>query len=171
MKLVDLGEPTSSLDHVYLGCTQREGTPNESIIDQKRAIVESRISAEALEKVYEWEKPHAQIFAWSYDMEGNAKKCVERCCELANKKTEQVHNVSTPCWDDHNFKEAELESVGEWSNRYSQIVLKCLYLARTGRPDILFSVHKLPRAVTKWTRASDRRLPRWIFCIHHTNDH
>ena len=138
MELVDLGEPTSSLDHVYFGCTQREGTPNESIIDQKRAIVESRISAGALEKLYEWEKPHAKMFAWSYDMEGHAKKCVERCCELANKKTKQLHKVSTPCLDDHNFKEEELESVGELSKRYSQIVLKYLYLTRIGRPDNLF---------------------------------
>ena len=29
------------------------------------------------------------ISSWSYDMEGHAKKCVERCCELANKTTEQ----------------------------------------------------------------------------------
>ena len=34
MKLVDLGEPTSSLDHVYLGCTQRECNANKCIIDQ-----------------------------------------------------------------------------------------------------------------------------------------
>ena len=34
MKFVDLGEPTSFLDHVYLGCIQRECKPNESIIDE-----------------------------------------------------------------------------------------------------------------------------------------
>ena len=34
MKLVDLGEPTSFLDHVHLGCTQRECKPNEIIIDE-----------------------------------------------------------------------------------------------------------------------------------------
>ena len=32
MKLVDLGEPTSSLDHVFLGRTQRECKSDESII-------------------------------------------------------------------------------------------------------------------------------------------
>ena len=52
----------------------------------------------------------------------------------------------------------------------SQIVSKCLYLARIGRPDILRSVNKLARAVTKWTRACDRRLARLISYIHHTND-
>ena len=33
MKLVDLGEPKSFLDHMYLGCTQHEGNANECIID------------------------------------------------------------------------------------------------------------------------------------------
>ena len=48
--------------------------------------------------------------------------------------------------------------------------LKCLYLARIGRPDILWSVNKLARAVTKWTNACDRRSARLISKIHHTND-
>ena len=30
MKDVDLGEPTSSFDHVYLGCTQRECVGDEA---------------------------------------------------------------------------------------------------------------------------------------------
>ena len=33
-KNVDLDEPTSFLDHVYLGCTQREREPNEIIVQQ-----------------------------------------------------------------------------------------------------------------------------------------
>ena len=74
-------------------------------------------------------------------MEGHAKKCVERCCELANETTQQLHRVSTPCADDHQFKEEEMGSVGELSTVCAQIVLKCLYLARIGRPDI-FMVSK-----------------------------
>ena len=35
----------------------------------------------------------------------------------------------------------------------SQIGLKCLYLARIGRPDILWSVNKLARSITNWTKA------------------
>ena len=62
--------------------------------------------------------------------------------ELANKTTQQLYKVSTPCIDDHHFKEEELKSVGELSKVCSQIVLKCLYLARIGRPDILWSVEQ-----------------------------
>ena len=81
MKNVDLDEPTSFLDHVYLGCTQRECKPNEIIIDECRRMFESRFFAGATEKLQGWEKPHAKTVAWSYDMEGHAQKCVERYCE------------------------------------------------------------------------------------------
>ena len=99
------------------------------------------------------------------------KKCVERSCELANKKTEQFFKVTSPCLDDHHFKKEELESVGELSDVCSQIVLKCLYLARIGGFDIFWSVNKPAKAVTKWTRACDRRLACLISYIHHTSNH
>ena len=108
------------------------------------------------------------VSSWSYDMEGHAKKCVERYCELANKTTQQLYKVSTPCTDDHHFKEEELKSAGELSIVCSQIVLKCLHLARVGRPDILWSVNKLARSITKWTKACDKRLSRLVSYTHHT---
>ena len=48
------------------------------------------------------------------------------------------------------------------------IFLKCLHVARIGRPDILWSVNKLARSITKWTKACDKRLSRLISYIHHT---
>ena len=140
-KEVDLGEPTSFLDHVYLGCTQRECQISKDIVDNYRSMFETRISAGAIEELPSTEKSEANISSWSYDMESHAKKCVDRYCELANKTTQQLHKVSTPCIDDHHFKEEELKSVGELSIVCSQFVLKCLYLARIGRPDILWSVN------------------------------
>ena len=112
MKLVDLGEPTSFLVHVHLGCTQRECKPNEAIIEEDKGMSESEICAAATEKLPRREKPHAKAVAWSYDMEGHAKKCVERYCELANGKTGQSYKVSTPCLGHHNFKKVGLETVG-----------------------------------------------------------
>ena len=104
-------------------------------------------------------------------MEGRAKKCVERYCELANKTTQHLCKVYTPCLDDHQSNEEQLKSVGELSDVCSQIVLKCLILARIGRPDILWSVNKLARAITKWTRACDKRLARLISYIHFASEH
>ena len=98
-------------------------------------------------------------------MESHAKKCVERYCELANKSIQQLYKVSTPCID---FNEEVMKSVVELSQVCSQIVLKCLYLARVGRPDILWSVNELARLITKWTKACDKSLNRLISDIHHT---
>ena len=99
-------------------------------------------------------------------MEGHAKKCVERYSELANKMTQQLYQVSTPCIDDHHFKEEEMKHVEELSQVCSQIVLNS-YLARIGRPHIQWSVNKLARSITKWTEACDKRLNRLISYIHH----
>ena len=94
-------------------------------------MFESRFSAGATEKLPGWDKPRAKTSAWSYDMEGHARKFVEQYCELANRKTEQLYKVSHPCLDDHQIKEEELENKGELSEVCSHIVLKCLYLARS----------------------------------------
>ena len=104
-------------------------------------------------------------------MEGHAKKCVERHCELANKTTQQLYKISTPCLYDHHFKEEELKSVGELSKVCTQTAPKCLYLARIGPPDILWSVNKLAPSIMKWTKACDKRLSRLISYIHHTSDY
>ena len=68
-------------------------------------------------------------------MEGRAKKCVERYCELANRTTQQLYKVATPCIDDLQFSEEEVGFVADLSEVCAHIVLKCLYLARIGRPD------------------------------------
>ena len=104
--------------------------------------------------------------AWSYDMGGDAHDASR---EIVNWQTtrQQMYKVSTPCLDDHHFKKEEPGSVGELSKVCSQMVLKCLYLARIGRLDILWSVNKLVRAITKWTRPCDKRLARLIHLSHY----
>ena len=49
--------------------------------------------------------------------------------------------------------------------------LKCLYLARIGRPDILWSVNKIGKISHKMTRDCDKRSARLISYIHRTNYH
>ena len=93
---------------------------------------------------------------------------MERYCELSNKKTQQMCGVATPRTNDHQLKEEKMGSVGELSKVCAQIILKCLYLARIGRSDILWSVNKFSRAITKWTRACEKRSARLISYIHHT---
>ena len=65
-KEVDLGEPTSFLDHEDLGCTQRQCQISKDTVDNYRTMFDSRISAAGVEKL-----PFPQnlrISSWSYDM-------------------------------------------------------------------------------------------------------
>ena len=141
-------EPTSFLDHVYLGCTQRQCQISKDIVDNYRTMVESRISAGGLEKL-----PFSQNLrtsSWSYDMVGHAKKCVERYCELANKTTQQLYKykVSTPCIDARILK-----TITEpCSNR------TLLKIPKSECPDILISLpkHKWPKS---WSSMEDRVTP------------
>ena len=130
----------------------KEGVKSAMILWWTTEMFESRISAGANEKLPTTAsgKLDAEIVSsLSYDMEGHAKKRVERYCEFANKTTQQLFKVAMPCMDDHQCQEEENESVRELSSVCSQIVLKCLYLAPIGRHDILWSVNKFARSITK----------------------
>ena len=89
MKDVDLGEPTSFIDNVCFGCTQKECQISQDIVDNYRSVFESKSSVGATEKCQKQKatvKPDPEtISSWSYDMASHAKKCVERYCELAKK--------------------------------------------------------------------------------------
>ena len=50
-KEVVLGEPTSFVDHENLGCTRRQCEISKDIVDNYRAMFESRISAGATENL------------------------------------------------------------------------------------------------------------------------
>ena len=93
-------------------------------------------------------------------MVGHAEQCVERYLELTGKNVESLKPVATPCIDDHMFSQEELSKQGEVADMAARIVLKALYLARTNRPDIYWTVNSLAREVTRWNLACDKRLFR-----------
>ena len=55
-KEVDLGEPTSFLDHVFLVCTQRRCEISKDIVDNCRIMFESRIFQQEQLKSYHCRK-------------------------------------------------------------------------------------------------------------------
>ena len=63
IKEVDLGEPTSFLDHAYLGCTQRQCEISKDTVDNYRTMFESRISAGGIEKL-----PSLKIFVFLHGL-------------------------------------------------------------------------------------------------------
>ena len=143
-KEVDLGEPSFFLDHVYLGCTQRQCEVSKDTVDNYRTMFEWWISACGVEKLPS--PQNLRISSWPYDMAGHAKKCVERFCELANKTTQQLYKVSTPCIDDHHFKEEEMTCVGE----FRKYALKLFWNANT------WHEFEDPIFYGQWTSLHDR---------------
>ena len=103
-------------------------------------------------------------------MTGHAEQCVERYLELADKDLDSLKTVATPCIDDHMFAPEDFTSKGEAASVAARIVLKALYLARTNRPDTLWSVCSLARNVSKWTTACDKRLLRLMSYLNCTKD-
>ena len=72
-KEVDLGEPTSFLDHVYLGCTQRQCEISKDIVDNCRAMFGSRFSAGAAEKLPCGISEYLFVVLW------HRRSCQEMC--------------------------------------------------------------------------------------------
>ena len=95
MKDVDLGEPTSFLDHVYLGCTQRECKINKNIVDNYISMFESRISAWTIEK-YQKQKPRRNLMPKRYPHGPMTWKVMPRnaCKDIANWQIKRRNNFS-----------------------------------------------------------------------------
>ena len=107
-KEIDLGQRTSFLVPLFLGCTQRQCEISKDNVHNYITMFESRISAERTEKL-----PYSEnfcTFSWSHDMEGHAKKCVEPSCELSNKTTQQLCKILMTI-----ISKEEEKSVGELS--------------------------------------------------------
>ena len=93
------GDPPSPLDQVCLGCTQRAAQVNNRTVMEKQALFSKLTSTK--KDVKTEKKSHKDITAWSWDVDGHAQECVERCCELAHTTVDQLYQVFTPCLDDH----------------------------------------------------------------------
>ena len=78
-KEVDLGEPTSFLDHVYLVCTQRQCDISKDNVDNYRTMFESRISAGATEKK---KKTMLGKSAYLFVVLWHSRSCQEMCIKI-----------------------------------------------------------------------------------------
>ena len=131
-KEFDLGEPTSFLDHVYVGCSQRQCEISKDMVDNQWTMCESRISAGENWKTTMLGKSSCFFVVLRY-----GRSCQEMCGTILwvgkqDDSTTPQSIYSMHWWS--SFQRRRLKSVGELSKVSSQIVLKCLYLARIGRP-------------------------------------
>ena len=129
-KEFDLGEPTSFLDHVYLGCTQRECQINTDIVDNYRNMFECRISAGAMENCQK-QKPRWNLMPKLYLHGPMMWKVMQRNAwkDIANMQGKQLSNFSKSqrhAWMVINLKKRKMSQWENCPTVCSQIVLKCL---------------------------------------------
>ena len=145
---IQIDEPTPFAH--YLGCNQH---PTKTTAEDVKRRLEN-ISDLLPESPKGQPKPSAHaIKSIVYDMEGFIHQCVDRYCELAKIDKSTLKPVATPCLDDHQIDPSEFESPGTLSSEAARILMTTVYCARFLRFDILWTLCKLAREVTKWTKA------------------
>ena len=136
-KEVDLWEPTSFLDHVYLGCTQRECEISKKYCGQLQNHV--RI---ANFRGWSREITIPSISSYFFMVLWHGWSCQEMCGTIlwvGEKDDSTLQSINTMHWWPP-LQGRRIEIRGRID---SPIVLKCSYLACIGRPDIKWSVNKL----------------------------
>ena len=162
MEDVDFEEPTSFLDHVYLGCTQRRCKPNEKINRPYNKMFESRFFCCSNREITRTEQISRKHFSVVLRRGRTCSKMRGTVLRIGKQDGPTIQSFSSLFGRSSNQKKKNRKIKVNCRKFALQTVFKCLYLARIGPPDILWSVNKLARSVTKWTQACDRRLARLI---------
>ena len=95
MKVVDLGEPTSFFDHVYW-VALNESAKRAKILSTIAKICSNPEFRRSKQKYLAQGNLMQTISTRSFDMEGHAKKCVERYCELADNTNSAANASNEP---------------------------------------------------------------------------
>ena len=173
MKLVDVGEPTSFLDHVFFAMYSTWLQIERAHYLKNTEGATRKITGIGKTSLGRRSRGPATL----RDMLKNALSDTVNC---QTRKWCNFTKFQVLCLDDHHFKEEELESVGEFFKSMLKDYLKCLCLARIGRPDIQWSVNKLARSVTNmgsgmwqmisktdFLHSSHKRFPIELWCGKH----
>ena len=70
--------------------------------------------------------------------------------------------------DDHQISPEDFEEKGDLASCAAKIVMKILYGARFLRYDLLWPLASVARQISKWNKASDRRLHRLVSYLNAT---
>ena len=150
-----------SFDHENLGCTQRQCEIRKEIVDNYRTM-NPEFPQEQLKKYHArkiWVSLRGPM-TWKVMPRNVWRDIVNWRTRRLNISTKYLlHALMTIISKKKNWNPRELSKV------CSQIVLKCLYVARLGRPDILWELNKIARSIRKWTKACDNDYLAWLLTI------
>ena len=84
-----------------------------------------------------------------------ARSCVDRYCELTHTKRASIAKADTPSRKDAP-KHADDDQPGRYAADAPALLMKPLYLARCARPEISYTLGRVARRISRWTRKDDR---------------
>ena len=158
----------------YLGCGQAPITlTKEQVKDRLQHIDPIRIGSGGYGEPDGSAviKKNHPIRAIRYDMTGFLVQCIDKYLELAKLAKDKLKPVATPSIDDHQISPEDFEERGDLASCAAKIVMKVLYGARFLRYDLLWPLASVARQISKWNKASDRRLHRLVSYLNTTIDY
>ena len=103
----------------------------------------------------------------------NMRDYAQQACDLYLSLTgdKPLKEVPTPFCPEGTFCPADDEEVGELAGCACKVLMKCLWLGRLARPDIIKPIGDLATQVQKWNKNCDKALHRLICYLHSSLDH
>ena len=105
----------------------------------------------------------------AFNMEDYALQACELYSAVSGGKP--LKPAATPFCPEGSLQPQDDNEEGELAGCACQVLMKCLWLARLSRPDIMKAIGDLATKVQKWTRNCDKALHRLICYIHSTPGH
>ena len=105
----------------------------------------------------------------SFNMSDYAKQCCELYESLPGAR--KLKASPTPFCSEGALVAADDQERGELGPNACKVLMKCLWLGRSARPDIIKPIGDLATQVQKWSLNCDKRLYRLLCYIHSTIDH
>ena len=96
-----------------------------------------------------------------------------QCCELYESLpgAKRLKPASTPFCSDGSLVESDDKTRGELAPNACKVLMKCLWLGRLSRPDIIKPIGDLATKVQDWTINCDKRLYRLLCYLKGTLNH
>ena len=142
---INIDDPT--LFAHYLGCSQHTTKISATEVAKRLANISDLLPEQPSPQQTDTTSPGIKSIV--YDMEGFIHQCVDRYCELAKVDKSSLKSVPTPNLDDHQIHPAEFESPGRLGYEAATFLMKPLYCTRLLRFDLLWTLCKFAREVTK----------------------
>ena len=142
---VDLGEPTSFLDDVYLGCTQRQCEISKDIVDNYRTMFESRIF-----RGENWKTTILDKSSYFFVVLRYGRSCQEMCGMILWVGEQDDSTTLQSIYSMHRWPSLQRERIEIWRRVVKSMLSNCSEMLVFG------TCWKILTLCGRWTNLHDR---------------